>query len=174
MAVGGGQKEVFHFEEWVPITIVSTDQSWTSRSCHALLAPNLCVPILLGGLFLACNHIVIDHALRTCIDKVSGYDLLNPHVVKQSIIKPSPQFGPELKKLQKAIVADITTLFPTTRTSLDDPATAHLPSPIRAIGIHVENLVSEEVLKRKDELFKNRFFDLFPPDVPNVCDLPMS
>jgi hypothetical protein len=33
-------------------------------------------------------------------------------------------------------------------------------------------MVSEEVLKRKDALFKEQFLDLFPPDVPDVAELP--
>ena len=69
MAVGKGGREVFSFDEWVPVTVVSSDQAWTSRACRAILAPNLCVPILLGNPFLATNGIVIDHELRTCIDK---------------------------------------------------------------------------------------------------------
>jgi hypothetical protein len=77
MAVGSG-KETFMFDEWVPVSIISTDQSWTSRTCRAILAPKLCVPLLLGGPFLSSNSIVIDHEDRTCIDKKSGYNLLNP------------------------------------------------------------------------------------------------
>jgi hypothetical protein len=77
MAVGSG-KETFMFDEWVPVSIISTDQSWTSRTCRAILAPKLCVPLLLGGPFLSSNSIVIDHEARTCIDKKSGYNLLNP------------------------------------------------------------------------------------------------
>jgi hypothetical protein len=64
MAVGKSNKEVFSFDEWVPLTIISSDQAWTSHTCKAILALNLCVPILLGNPFLAMNGIVIDHELR--------------------------------------------------------------------------------------------------------------
>jgi hypothetical protein len=115
MAVGKGNKEVFLFDEWVPLTIISSNQAWTSRACKAILAPNLCVPILLGNPFLAMNGIVIDHELRTCINKKSGYDLLNLPSINRNIIKAAPSFGPELKKLQKSVIADLGTLLPKTR-----------------------------------------------------------
>lgn len=172
MAVGNGQKEVFSFVEWVPLTIVSSDQAWTSRACRAILAPNLCVPLLLGNPFLATNGIVIDHELRTCIDKKTGYDLTNPSIIKRTTIKPRPIFGPELKKLQKAVVADIATLFPKTVEQLDAASATHRPCPIAAIRTRMEQLVTKEVLRRKDEVFKERFLDLFPPDVPDVSELP--
>ena len=145
---------------------------WTSRACRAILAPNLCVPVLLGNPFLATNGIVIDHELCTCIDKKSGYDLLNPAPIKRNIIKPDPVFRPELKKLQKSIVTDLQNLFPKTHEHLDIVASDQLPCPIASVRSRMECLVTEEVLRRKDEQFKERFAELFPPDVPNVKDLP--
>ena len=38
----------------------------------------LCAPVILGLSFLVHNHIVIDHAECTVIDKKAGFDLLNP------------------------------------------------------------------------------------------------
>ena len=98
MVVGQGKKEVFLFDEWVPLTVISANQVWTSHTCRAILAPNLCVPLLLGNPFLATNGIVIDHKLRTCLDKKSSYDLINPPAIKCTMIKLHPTFGPELRK----------------------------------------------------------------------------
>jgi hypothetical protein len=172
MAVGGGGKEVFSFDEWVPITVVSSDQAWTSRVCRAILAPNLCVPLLLGNPFLATNGIVIDHKLRTCIDKKSGYDLLNPPALKRTTIKPRPRFSPELTKAQKLVIADIATLFLKTCEQLNKTAKDLNPCPVASIRTCMERIVTDEVLKRKDAQFKERFLDLFPPDIPDACDLP--
>jgi len=36
----------------------------------------------------------------------------------------------------------------------------------------VEQLVTDEVLHQKDALFKEQFFELFPPNVPDVAELP--
>ena len=55
---------------------------WTSKSVTALIAPGLCVPVILGLPFLIHNCIVTDHAAHTCIDKNLNYDLLNPLPVK--------------------------------------------------------------------------------------------
>jgi len=81
MAIGDRHR-TFSFDEWVPIMIISMDQSWTSRTCHAILVPNLSVPLLLGGPFLFSKSLVIDHQLCTCIDKKTCYNLLNPPTIK--------------------------------------------------------------------------------------------
>jgi hypothetical protein len=82
MAMAGGKKETFVFEEWVTLRIISSDQVWSSWICHIIITPRLCVPLLLRGLFLSFNRLVINHKLCTCIDKSSGYDLFNPTIVK--------------------------------------------------------------------------------------------
>ncbi|KIM80694.1 hypothetical protein PILCRDRAFT_9497 [Piloderma croceum F 1598] len=92
MAIGDGHR-TFSFDEWVPVMIISMDQSWTSRTCHAIIAPNLSVPLLLGGPFLFSNSLVIDHQLHTCIDKKTGYDLLNLPTIKQNITKPKLNYA---------------------------------------------------------------------------------
>lgn len=60
MAVGKKNK-TFIFEEWGKLTVVSADQLWTSRICRAIIAPNLSLPLILGGPFLTSNQLVIDH-----------------------------------------------------------------------------------------------------------------
>ena len=172
MAVGNWAKEVFLFDEYVPLTVVSSDQAWTSRMCRAILVPNLCVPILLGNPFLAMNGIVIDRESRTCIDKKTGQDLLNPPAIMRTVIKPSPVYGPDLKKLQNAVVAEIQDLFPNTHRNLDENTDKLRQCLIAVIRTRMEHLVSEEVLHWKDEQFKICFCELFPLDVPNVCNLP--
>ena len=82
MAVGGEKREEFVFKEYGKLSVFLSDQVWSSRSCKAIIAPNLCVPVILGGPFLSFNQFVIDHDLRTCIDKKTGYDLLNPPTIK--------------------------------------------------------------------------------------------
>jgi hypothetical protein len=142
MAIGDGKK-VFSLDEWVPITIISVDQSWTSRTCRAILAPNLSVPLLFGGPFLSLNSLVIDHELRTCIDKKCGFDLLNPVPIRRSVVKPKPRFSPELAKLQKSVIADIKTLFPQTMAGLDNSTAVAAPCPIAAVRTRIEQIVSD-------------------------------
>ena len=66
---------------------------WTSKSVTALIAPGLCVPVILGLPFLIHNCIVTDHAAHICIDKNLNYDLLNPLPVS-----PPPPHKPRLKQ----------------------------------------------------------------------------
>ena len=68
-------------ENFVILKATSLDQVWTSRRVRALIAPDLCMPIIFGLPFLSYNNIVTDHALRSCIDKRSGYNLINPETV---------------------------------------------------------------------------------------------
>jgi hypothetical protein len=172
MAVEGAGKEEIVFREYVKMTVISSDQSWSSRSCKAIIAPNLCAPLILGNAFLTFNHFVLDHELRTCIDKSTGFDLLNPVSTPRTIVKPKPRFGPELKKKQKAVVADIKSLFPRTRAALDKRACVHEACPIAAVRTRIKLLVTQEQLRLKDAEFKERYLDLFPPDIPDVSKLP--
>ncbi|KIM87980.1 hypothetical protein PILCRDRAFT_3692 [Piloderma croceum F 1598] len=64
--------------EYVKLKLYDPVGNWTSKTVRALIAPSLCAPVILGLPFLAHNNIVIDHALRTAVDKVSGFDLLHP------------------------------------------------------------------------------------------------
>ncbi|KAG3229868.1 hypothetical protein P692DRAFT_20718138, partial [Suillus brevipes Sb2] len=74
----------FSFSEYVILSPSSVNLDWTSRAIRAIIAPNLAVPLLLGGPFLSHNCLVIDHEYRTCIAKNSDYDLLNPPPVQTS------------------------------------------------------------------------------------------
>jgi hypothetical protein len=70
----------FSFSEYVLLSLSSLNNNWQSRTIRAIVAPKLAVPLLLGGPFLSHNCLVIDHETRTCIDKDSKYDLLNPPI----------------------------------------------------------------------------------------------
>ena len=172
MAVEEDERKETVFREYVNITIVSANQSWSSHSCRAIIAHNLCAPLILGNIFFSYNHFVIDHKLRTCVDKTTSYDLLNLPNTSHTIIKPRAIFGPELRKKQKVVIADIKSLFPKTKASLDEEAHNCIPCPIAAIQDHVQSLVTEEQLRLKDAKFKDHYLDLFPPDIPDVAKLP--
>ncbi|KIM79855.1 hypothetical protein PILCRDRAFT_10032 [Piloderma croceum F 1598] len=138
MAVEGDKRKEIVFREFMHMSVIFSDQSWSSHLCRAIIAPNLCAPLILGNVFMAYNHFVINHKLCTCIDKVTGYDRLNPPKITCTVIKPKPRFRPDLKKKQKAIILDIKSLFPQTLSSLNESAQDHVPCPITAIRSHVE------------------------------------
>ena len=86
-----GHNSRSELHEYIKLSLTSLDCSWTSKTTvKALIAPNLCMPVILGLPFLIHNTIVTDHAARSCIDKHSNYDLLNP----EPIAPPPP---PKLK-----------------------------------------------------------------------------
>jgi hypothetical protein len=76
MPVESVKQNVF-LSEWENLKLYDPSGTWKSRTVHAIIAPSLCVPVILGGLSLAHNNIVVDHAACTAIDKISGFDLLN-------------------------------------------------------------------------------------------------
>ena len=69
------QKALTHF---VNFQLTSLDGLWTSCSISTFVAPGICVPMILGLLFLEKNKIICDHEMHTCIHKPSNYNLLNP------------------------------------------------------------------------------------------------
>ena len=97
----GEKKDEFIFEQYQKLSIFSSDQVWSSQSCKAIIALNLCVPIILSGPILSFNQLVIDHDLSTCTDKKTGYNLLNPPTINHMVVKPHPIFSPELPKASK-------------------------------------------------------------------------
>ena len=92
--IGGGM-------ESIELSLTSLDAKWTSKSVKALIAPGLCMPIILSLPFLIHNCIITDHTARTCIDKLSNYDLLNPLPVS-----PPPLRIPRLKEQLAETKAD--------------------------------------------------------------------
>src|SRR5262245_49479110 len=69
LALQNGQHSVVSLDEYVKIKPYTTNSAWSSVTLKAIIAPGLCVPLLLGVPFLESNHIVIDCNSRTVIDK---------------------------------------------------------------------------------------------------------
>jgi hypothetical protein len=67
-----------HLYEYVKITLFAPDSSYVSQTIKAVIMPGLCVPLLLGLLFLVANNIVANFTAHTAIDKKCNFDLLNP------------------------------------------------------------------------------------------------
>jgi hypothetical protein len=91
LALKNGQKSTTSLREYVKIRPFSTDCEWTSITIKAIIAPGLCVSLLLSIPFLESNHVVIDCNLHTVIDKRCNYDLLNPPPPTPHIPKPPPK-----------------------------------------------------------------------------------
>ncbi|KAG2737911.1 hypothetical protein P692DRAFT_20638613, partial [Suillus brevipes Sb2] len=171
VALSGESKDSFLLSEYVKLACISIDSRFTSRSVRAVVAPNLCTPLLLGGPFLHHNKIVIDHELRTCIAKDINYDLLNPlaDLPKKSIV-PSP---PKMAEYRDHVVRELKHILPEYKVLVDDSC-----EPITGIDIiaavrqRIEVLASVEQLKERDTAIKKEFVDRFPADIPHNDSLP--
>ena len=73
VAVSPHSHKALSLSQYVQLSCQLLDSQFRSRPFRAIVAPRLCMPLLLGGP-LYSNRIVIDHELRTCISKDTGYD----------------------------------------------------------------------------------------------------
>lgn len=51
---------------------------WSSKTVCAIIAPGLCVPMILGLPFLSHNNIVVNASAHTVIDKKCDFNVLHP------------------------------------------------------------------------------------------------
>ncbi|KAG1839529.1 hypothetical protein F4604DRAFT_1599551, partial [Suillus subluteus] len=142
-------KRSFLLSQYVKLTCTSLDHAYTSRTVRAIIAPDLCTPLLLGGPFLQHNRIVIDHELRTCIAKDANYDLLQPRST------PRP-----LEKSPKATIVD------------NECEPVEGVDVIAAIRAKIDALAYQDELKMLDAKYKKTFADRFPVDIPHNDTMP--
>lgn len=90
MAMGDGLERSYTLTEWTKIQLYDPTSGWSSCSVRAVVAPNLCSPLILGLPFLSHNKIVVDAELRTVIQKDTNVDLLNPTAAGERVARKSP------------------------------------------------------------------------------------
>ena len=88
------KKECIELYDYVKLHLCDPSNFWTAHMVRAIIAPRLCAPVILGLPFLAHNNIVIDHAVRTAVNKCTGFDLLHP-----VLVKPTSHIKPTLKEI---------------------------------------------------------------------------
>ncbi|KAF8885403.1 hypothetical protein CPB84DRAFT_1685520 [Gymnopilus junonius] len=74
--------------QYVKFSITTLDNAWSSKTVCALIAPGLCMPIILRLPFLSHNKLVIDADSHTCIDKTTGYDLIEDGKLTFEEVRP--------------------------------------------------------------------------------------
>lgn len=171
-----GNKSPTTLTEYVKLSLFSTDQHWQSRAVRAIIAPNLCAPVILGLPFLEVNCIVVDHELRTCIDKTSKYDLLNP-------VLPPPPPGPKLKlrkhieftkEANKLVQAELKWVLTECNRILEEKHLFEDVKPfdiVAAVRDRVEVLANWDTLIQKEAALKEEFKSIFEP-IPHASELP--
>ena len=159
--------------QFVILRATSLDHVWTSRPVRALLAPGLCTPIIFGIHFLSHNHIVTDHAARSCIDKKNGYNLLHP----ETVLPPQPSHPPNQKrklihKFKKLALSEVRTVcaarHPVVDSRLDVVKDIDIAAAIRS---RVATLASLDSFREEEAKIRKIYKDLFEP-IPHVNDLP--
>jgi len=76
----GDHKTIVKLYEYVKLRLYDSSGEYVAKSVHAIVAPRLVLPIILGLPFLTHNLIVVDHAAHTTIDKVQSFNLMHPTV----------------------------------------------------------------------------------------------
>ena len=159
---------------YVKFVVTSIDNAWTSKTVHAIIAPSLCMPVILGLPFLTHNDIVTDHKERSCIDKKTRYNLMNPTPV---VPPPPPRMCAKdqikfTKAAKKATLAELTSVC---QKRIEEK---HLVfeevndvDVVAAIKDAIEIIALREKLKSVEKEIKQEFRQVFE-EIPHVKDLP--
>ena len=168
------KKKKMTLYHYVKFTVTFTDNVWTSKVIHALVAPGLCMPIILGLSLLIHNDIVTDNAEHSCVDKKTGYNFLNlspvsppplPHMHTKEQIKFT-------KATKKEVLAELTEVCH--KHMADKKLTFKKVKDIdviAAIRDAIEVIALKEELKKHGDDIKKGFQPIFEP-IPHVDDLP--
>ncbi|KAF5343746.1 hypothetical protein D9758_015360 [Tetrapyrgos nigripes] len=97
------QSRTIALHEFVKLRITDHSNTWTSRTVQAIIAPSLCSPMILGLPFLSHNNLSINCTDRTCIDSVTGIDILDAKASAACLLssKPPPDSrSPKQKRIE--------------------------------------------------------------------------
>ena len=113
----GSTEHINQLTHYVTITPMSLDNCFHLQPLHAVIAPGLCMPLILGLPFLCTNRITCNYAKHTCLitTMIPPYNLLNvpPKVMKTLVLKTMlPDILASLKEC-------------TMTTSIDDELAMH-------------------------------------------------
>jgi hypothetical protein len=74
---------------YIVLKPMSIDRLFVSKPVHAVIAVNLCIPLILGLPFLTENRISCDYVKRKCMSNAVSppFDLLQKHIKKTNIIE---------------------------------------------------------------------------------------
>ena len=161
---------------YVKFEVTSLDNAWTSKTVHAIIAPGLCMPVILGLPFLVHNDIVTDHKARSCIDKKCGYNLMNP----APIAPPRPprrRAKDQIKFTKAAKKATLAELTAVCQKRINDKKLVFEVvkdvDVVAAIKDAIGNIALKERLKKVEKNIRTEFQQVFE-EIPHVKDLPID
>jgi len=165
-------------DHYVTLSLSSRNLRWTSRTFRAIIAPNLCSPIILGLPFFVRNEIVLDPSLRTAIHKETGFDLLNENALPLPA-PPRPHHllrRKQFKQDWKSCIAELKEVCKTRRLHLEAQNAFESIAPqatnyIAAIKSKIEQLANEDANNKLAQEIMDEYQDLFKP-IPHADLLP--
>ena len=173
------QQHTFFLADYVILSLSSLNNAWTSRPVRALIAPDLCINIILGLPFLKHNKIVVDHELDTAICKTSGFDLLNEDkpcpLTTPKILQTSPkQKRDTILHTRRQVMEELKWRCAERLLTLENNNAFETLKPlnhIASIRHTIERLASQQELLSREAKLKNEFPTIFEP-IPHIDRLP--
>jgi hypothetical protein len=166
--------------DYVKLTVTTIDNAWTSGTVCAIIAPGLCMPIILGLPFLEHNNIVMDHNNCSCIDKKTGYNILSPAVIEPPLpppLPPGPKLHEQARYLKNAKKLALCELLLVCKQCVHDKKLyfEYVKDVDVVASIHdaIESIAFKDRLRKKAEKVKKDFREIFEP-IPHIDRLPMD
>jgi hypothetical protein len=133
----------------------------------------LCVDILLGLPWLKRNKIVIDHELRTVINKETGFDLLSiPPKKLLPCLRPKKKLREQYEEIMNHRKELLQELNSVCASICENQVLEEVKFDIAGmVRTRIEHLSYLETLKENDVRIKQTFNDVFSP-IPHVSELP--
>ena len=165
-------------DHYVTLSLSSQNLRWTFRTFRAIIAPNLCSPIILGLPFFVRNEILLDPSLNTAIHKQTGFDLLNEDTLP---LPPPPRPHHLLRRKQfkdqwKACLTELKQVCDARQRQLEASKAFEQIAPINyiaSIKAAIERLATEDSNNKLAEDILNDFEDIFKP-IPHANLLPTN
>ncbi len=160
------------FQYWVKLKLHDLTNQWFAHTVHTIVAPSLCADVILELLFLSLNSLIVDTSSCTCIDKTTGFDILNsppPVTVSAPINSTSlDSIFANCHELKKELSSFCATQHLKINKSCELLSTAPV---VAAIWNRIETLAYLQKLKDLNDTVKTDYADIFM-SIPHVDKMP--
>ena len=159
---------------YVKFKATSLDGLWTSRTIRAIIAPNLCMPIIFGLPFLEHNGIISDHRSRACIHKNTGYNLINPAIPPSNNVSKTEKNTPikSNRHIKSEALRDTINAFDEKWKTQSLPK--NIPSPLNKLNYikqRICSIINDDILRERETKLMEKFKSVFEP-IPHYNKLP--
>ncbi len=173
---GSSEAKPVLLSTFVEFSLSTISSSWSSRTCKAVIVPNLCADFIFGLPFLSFNKIVIDCKKRTVIHTPSNINLLDDNSTNRKSLRKFTPLSVRRRimvHLRKILVAELKVVCGQRRHLYEETPVSPPQSFLAIIRTRVESLAFLAKLKKHKEKARTLFVDVFAP-VPHLNRLPIS